>query len=95
MEPRDEARWNRHGVSRDGTTGHPLEAKADGRRPGEHAAPGSGFPGLGAPEGRRTPREEERDEGLAAVGQTGSADRNADEILEGERKSRSGIQPEG
>jgi hypothetical protein len=62
---------------------------------GEHAAPGEGFPGLGAPEGRRTPREHGRDEGLAAVGRPGSADRNADEILEGERKSMSGIQPEG
>ena len=95
MEPRDEARRTRHGASRDGTTGLPKEAQADRGCPGEHAAPGSGFPGLGAPEGRQTPREEGRDEGLAAVGQAGSADRNADEILEGEREFMSGIQPEG
>lgn len=95
MEPRDEAWRTRHGASRDGTTGLLTAAKVDGGGPGEHAAPGSGFPGLGAPEGRRTPREEGRDEGLAAVGQAGSADRNADEILEGEREFMSGIQPEG
>jgi hypothetical protein len=59
-------------------------ARASEPEPGEHDAPGEGFPGLGAPEGQETPREEARAEGTVAVDQTPRADRNADEILEGE-----------
>jgi len=61
-----------------------------GRR--NNATPGSGFPELGASKGRRTLREDGRDEGTALAGRTGSADQDADEVLMGERKAMSGIQ---
>jgi hypothetical protein len=70
------------------------EARRDGGGFGQrnNATPGSGFPGLGASEGRRTLREDGRDEGTALAGRTGSANRDADEVLMGERKAMSGNQ---
>jgi hypothetical protein len=75
-----------------------VEARDEARREGggfgqrKNVAPGSGFPELGASEGRTTLREEGRDQGKAFAGRTGSANRNADEVLTGERKATSGIQ---
>jgi hypothetical protein len=75
-----------------------VEARDEARRErvGEsrrgNAASGSGFPELGAPEGRQTSREDGRDEGTVVVHRTGSADGEAAEVLEGECKARSGIQ---
>jgi hypothetical protein len=45
--------------------GGPKRGWKPATRRGGNAAPGSGFPGLGAPERRRTPWEEVRDEGMA------------------------------
>lgn len=85
-------------------------AKADRSGPGNPRRGGSRNPGLrswgegiagkwtprtGSAEGERNPREDGRVEGSAFVGRPGSADREADEYLEGERKAMSGIQPEG
>jgi hypothetical protein len=75
-----------------------VEARDEARReqtgesrPG-NAASGSGFPGLGAPEGRQTSREDGREQATVVVHRSGSADGEADEVLEGERKARSAIQ---
>jgi hypothetical protein len=56
---------------------------------------GSGFSRLGAPKGRRTSREDGRDEGKAVVSRTPVAVRDAVEVLEGGRKAMSDDQPEG
>jgi len=61
-------------------------------RTGE-SEPGSGFPGLGASEGRQTPQEEVREQ-VASIGRRGgSADGEEETVLEGERKAMSGITP--
>jgi hypothetical protein len=52
--------------------------------------PGSGFSGLGASEGQRTSGEDVRWEGKAVRRRPGEPDRNAEEVLEGERKAMSG-----
>jgi hypothetical protein len=54
------------------------------------ATPGSRLSGLGASEGRQNPLEDGRDERQVVVYRSGGADREADEVLEGERKTRSG-----
>jgi hypothetical protein len=72
--------------------GGPKRVWKPATRRGGNAAPGSGFPGLGAPKRRRTPWEEVRDGGMAIVGHTASADGCEAEVLEGARKARSGIQ---
>jgi len=75
-----------------------VEARDEARRErtgesrGATVAPGSGFPGLGAPEGRRTSREDGHGQGTAVVRRTGHVDGEAAEVLEGECKARSGIQ---
>lgn len=90
-------------ATRHGGTG---SARAGTGRPGSTAArvvggtggtrrAGKWTPRTGSAEGERSPREEGRRSRTATVGRSGRADRDADEILEGERKARSGIQPEG
>jgi hypothetical protein len=75
-----------------------VETRDEARREGggfgqsNNVTPGSGFPGLGASKGRRTLREDGREQGTALAGRSGSANRDADEVLKGERKARSGIQ---
>jgi hypothetical protein len=61
-------------------------------RTGE-SAPGSGFPVLGASEGRRTPQEEGRVEVVSIGRHGGGADEDEEAVLEGGRKARSGITP--
>ena len=52
--------------------------------------PGSGFSGLGASKGQQTSGEDVRDEGKAACRCTGRPDGRTEEVLEGERKAKSG-----
>jgi hypothetical protein len=73
VEPRDEARLDRHGESR-----------------GEKAAPGSELLVLGAPKGRETLKEDGREKGTAVVRWTDITTREAEAVLEGERKAMSG-----
>jgi len=57
--------------------------------------PGHGSSMLGALKGRQTPRENGCEDSGAIVGKAGVTDEEANEVLEGERKSRSGNQPCG
>lgn len=52
--------------------------------------PGHGSPGLGASEGRETPREDGRAEHPVVVNRAGGTDEVEVEVLEGERKAMSG-----
>mgnify|MGYP003571915085 FL=1 len=54
---------------------------------------GSGFLGLGASERRPTSREDGREEGAVVVDRTGGTDREAEEVLESDRKAMSGTPP--
>ena len=54
---------------------------------------GSGFLGLGASKRRQTSREEGRIKGAVIVDRARDADREADEVLESERKAMSGTPP--
>jgi hypothetical protein len=67
-----------------------AEKEGHGESRGWSSTPGSGLLGLGASKWRQTPREEGREKGMAIVSQPGSADRNANEVLKGERKAKSG-----
>jgi hypothetical protein len=59
------------------------------------AMPGSELFGLGASQGRETPREIAWKEGGAIVRKAGASSGNAVEVLEGERKAKSGVTPDG
>jgi hypothetical protein len=86
VEARDEARWvrRRRELSEDAERGESR---------GRNAEPGSGFPGLGAPEGHEDLKGggSETDGWWSRTERT-ARDGDAEEILEGERKARSGIQ---
>jgi hypothetical protein len=61
-----------------------------GESRGEKASPGSELLELGAPKGQQTPKEDGRDRGTAVVRWTKGTTREAEGVLEGERKAMSG-----
>jgi hypothetical protein len=72
----------------------PVVSRGVATRTGE-SAPGSGFPGLGASEGRQTPREEVRVEVVSIGRHGGGTDGDEETVLEGGRKVMSGTEPGG
>lgn len=72
----------------------PVVSRGAATRTGE-SAPGSGFPGLGASEGRQIPEEEVREEVVSIGRHGGDADGEEEAVLEGGRKAMSGVTPGG